>query len=126
MKIIYISGPFTAPTAWRREQNVRTAEAMALEVWRLGAVAVCPHTNTRNFEGELPYEMWIDGDLEIIRRCDAVLLVGDWLTSKGSLAEVKLAQELRLPIFSGEKSLHELRVWLGQVILDDCGEESCS
>ncbi len=40
MKIIFISGPYRGANTWEVEQNVRRAEALALEVWRLGHVAI--------------------------------------------------------------------------------------
>ena len=49
MKVVYIAGPYTAPDAWQRELNIRAAEMMAMEVAKLGAMPLCPHTNTRFF-----------------------------------------------------------------------------
>lgn len=54
MKVIYIAGPFRGPDSWAIEQNVRAAEALALEVWRMGAVAYCPHAMTRFYQGAAP------------------------------------------------------------------------
>jgi len=37
LKIVYVAGRFNADTHWEVEQNVRRAEALAVEVARLGA-----------------------------------------------------------------------------------------
>ena len=87
MRCIYIAGPFRASSTWQREQNIRRAEAVALEVWKLGAVPICPHTSCRFFEGEAPIRVWLAGDLELLRRSDAVLTVEGWEQSEGTLAE---------------------------------------
>ena len=115
MKVVYIAGPFRGPTPWDVECNIRRAEALALEVWRIGGVAViCPHANTRFFDRAASAEIWLEGDKEILRRCDGVVLTPDWERSSGARAEVELAEVLRLPIFnSGDADWFDLlRTWL--------------
>lgn len=91
MKVIYIAGPFRAVNDWDRENNIRRAETLALEVWRAGYAALCPHCNTRFFDGAAPDHVWLEGDLEMLRRCDAVLVTPDWKKSTGAKAEVDAA-----------------------------------
>jgi hypothetical protein len=98
-KLVYIAGPFRAASQWRQEQNIRRAEEVALEVWRAGGVAICPHLNTRFFGGELPDQAWLDGDLEILRRCDALVTVDGWKSSEGAVAEVNFAETSGIPVF---------------------------
>ena len=99
MKVVYIAGPFRGPNAWEIEQNIRRAEALALEVWRLGAVALCPHTMNRFFSGAAEDHIWLNGDLELLTRCDAVLLAPNWRSSTGALAERDLAVFRGMPVF---------------------------
>lgn len=108
MKVVYIAGPFRASNAWEIEQNIRRAEYTALQLWRMGAAVICPHTNTRFFQGAAPDSVWLDGDLEILRRCDAVFAIDGWEQSTGAQAEVALARELGLPVFTG----FAIRAWL--------------
>lgn len=98
MKVVYIAGPFRGPNAWEIEQNIRRAEEQALLVWRLGAAALCPHTNTRFFQGAAPDDVWLNGDLELLARCDAVYAITGWLASSGARAEVEFAQEHGIPV----------------------------
>lgn len=109
MPVVYIAGPFRGPSAWDVESNIRRAETLALEVWRLGAAAICPHTNTRFFQGAAPDEVWLKGDLEILRRCDAVLMTPDWEKSSGAQAERDDAEEHGISVFH---SLDSLAAWL--------------
>jgi hypothetical protein len=94
--VIYIAGPFRSKKntidQWEQTQNIRRAEALALEVWRAGHIAICPHLNTLHFQGCLPDEVWLEGDLEIVRRCDAVLLTEGWRNSAGARREVEEAR----------------------------------
>lgn len=97
--LIYVAGPYRGPSAWSIERNVRLAEEAALELWRMGHVAVCPHAMTRYYQGSLPDHVWLDGLLELMRRCDAVLLVGNWRLSPGSVAERTEAERIGLPVY---------------------------
>lgn len=98
MKVAYIAGPFRASTFWGIVQNVRAAEAVALKYWKLGYAVICPHTNTANFDGAVPKDIeqlvWLDGDLEFLRRADVVVAMSTWEKSTGAKAEIALAKEL--------------------------------
>lgn len=107
--LIYIAGPFRAASSWQIEQNIRRAEQIALEVWRAGGVGICPHSMTRFYQGELPDRVWLDGDLAILARCDAVLLLPFWEQSEGARAEKAHAESLAIPVFA---DLAALRAWL--------------
>lgn len=109
MKVVYVAGPFRGPDSWAMEQNIRRAEALALEAWKLGAAVVCPHANTRFFQGAAPDHVWLDGDLAILRKCDAILLTPDWERSTGARAELAHAQQHGIPALF---TIHELQAWL--------------
>ena len=108
MKVCYVAGPFRAPNAWEIEQNIRRAETLALEVWRAGMACICPHANTRFYQGATPDDVWLQGDLELVSRCDAVLLTPDWARSAGARSEKVFAEDRGIPIFT---TLAELVAW---------------
>jgi hypothetical protein len=107
MKVVYVAGPYRAPTPWGIEQNIRRAEALSLEVWKLGAAAICPHANTRYFQHEAPDDIWLKGDLAILEKCDAVLLTPDWRKSEGATVEAHHARNLGIPVFIDLEELVE-------------------
>ncbi len=109
MKMIYVAGPFRGADHWEIEENIRRAERLALEVWRAGAACICPHANTRFFQGAASDDIWLEGDLEILRRCDAILLTPDWERSLGASKERDRAIHLHLPVFY---ELWQLKDWL--------------
>jgi nucleoside 2-deoxyribosyltransferase len=109
LAVIYIAGPYRGPHAWAIEEHIRAAERLALDVWRMGAVALCPHTNTRFFHGVAPDAVWLAGDLELLRRCDALLLTADWEASAGARAERAYAERQGVPVF---ETLDALNGWL--------------
>ena len=51
MKVFYIAGPYRANTERGVLNNIRAAEAVAIEVWKAGHVALCPHLNSRLMGG---------------------------------------------------------------------------
>lgn len=99
MKVIYIAGKYRGKTPWEVEQNIRAAEEVAARVWAMGLVALCPHANSRHMEGVASDDHFLAGTLELMRRCDAVVLVPNWRDSAGARAEVAEAERLGLPIF---------------------------
>lgn len=113
MKLVYVAGPFRAKpdpgNQWVQWENIRRAAALALEVWKLGASCICPHLNTAYFEGAAPADVWLSGDLEQLRRCDAVLMTPDWELSTGARAEHDFARKHGVKVFYDLKSLAE---WL--------------
>lgn len=112
MKLVYIAGPFRPKqqgNQWEQTHNIRRAEELAFRVWSMGAVAVCPHMNTANFQGALPDSVWLEGDLAILARCDAVLLTNGWRFSEGTKTEVAFAQARGIPVF---EHVPGLQIWL--------------
>ena len=111
MKVVYIAGKFRGKTAWHVARNVRAAEEVGYQVAALGAMPLIPHANTAHFDGTLTAEFWLEGTMELLRRCDAVIMVPGWLDSKGALAERAEAGRLGLPVFDAGM-YDDLRDWL--------------
>ena len=118
-KVVYVAGPFRASNQhgsqdmFKVQQNIMRAMELGLEVWKLGHVALIPHSNTMFFTGAsgCADEVWLAGDLELIKRCDAVLMTPDWSTSRGATAELKFAESLGIPVFY---TVDDVRCWLAQ------------
>jgi hypothetical protein len=91
------------------ESNIRRAEGLALEAWRLGYAVICPHANTRFFQGAAPDKIWLEGDLEILRRCDGILMTSDWERSQGARAEEDAARYASIPVFYSLADLQNMR-----------------
>ena len=97
-------------------RHVRAAEAVAYRVAERGAYPQCPHTNTRGYFEGLPHpaEFWLNATLEMMRRCDGVVLVDGWIRSSGARAEHEEAVRLSLPVFrEAEVGSARWREWLG-------------
>lgn len=91
MKVVYIAGPYSAPNAWEREQNIRAAEGVCVALWSEGVAAVCVHSTARYFHGAVSEANAIAIDDAILMRCDAIMLVEGWKDSPGTLREIRIA-----------------------------------
>lgn len=100
MKLVYIAGPFRAPTQYRVHLNIASAETDSLFVAGDGMVPVCPHTMYANFNGSLSDQFWLEATQEILKRCDAVWLCDGWRESAETLAEIETAKQQGIPVFS--------------------------
>lgn len=108
-RLVYVAGPFRGNSHWAIWQNIHNAAALSLEVWRSGAACICPHLNTCFFQDAAPDHVWLDGDLVMLERCDAVIMTPDWQRSSGATAEHEHAKAIGIPVFY---RVEDLRAWL--------------
>lgn len=106
MKLVYVAHKIRDPRGpYYVERNIRAAEEVAVALWRLGAAVICPGANTRHFDGAAgqngfgDVDVWLKGDLEMVSRCDAVVLAPGWETSVGARGERDRARLLGIPVF---------------------------
>jgi len=99
MKVAYVAGPYRSKEGVRGiVENIRRAESLALHLWNCGYAVICPHKNTALFDGAEPDDVWLDGDLAVMRRCDAVFVMDNHEHSSGVRAEIAEAQRCGIPI----------------------------
>lgn len=108
--LIYVAGKYTANTDEEIIDNVLLARDYSIKIWDLGYTAICPHLNTAHFEidSRCDWKEFLEGDLEIISRCDAVFLLPNWLDSKGAQQEREHAIIMGKRIFY---NINELEKW---------------
>lgn len=104
MKVVYISGKYRANSEWGLIENIRHAEDVARRLWGNGWAVICPHKNTAHFGGlardpEEDHQLWLNGDLEILSRCDVVYMLKGWENSQGATIERQLALALGLEVY---------------------------
>lgn len=98
MKLAFISGPYRASSSYKVQQNIYRAELIAKKYWKLGYAVICPHKNTSLFDCILPDEVWLEGDLEILSRCDVIVMMQNWRDSVGATEELKFARDMGMEI----------------------------
>lgn len=97
MVVIYVAGPFRAAHQWGIVENVRAAERIGLMIANAGAMPLIPHANTAHFHGLQTAQFWLDGTMELLRRCDAAIFLPRWRHSAGSVGEFREAGLRGLP-----------------------------
>lgn len=118
--LIYVSGPYSAPTLGGRLDNAETAIHVGRAILDLGHYPVVPHL-THWFDeaialtpaGRLDYDTYIAWDLEILRRCDALFFIA---ASRGADIERAEAERLGLPIYTNLgaiPTIKEAPAWSG-------------
>ncbi len=118
MKLVYVAHPYGG-----KPENARTVrkiiERMTVNppqelLDRLGEddqdhiVYVSPIHQQGFMYDETPYLTGLAKCTGLLGRCDALLLFGDWLQSKGCVAEYGFAKAKKMPIIQGKMRIVEL------------------
>ena len=93
-RIAYISGPYRSSTPNGIYFNINQAREVAIKYWMRGYIVLTPHLNSMFMDGLIPDSEWIKRDLELLRRCDTVVMLKTWKNSQGSCIELDEAIRL--------------------------------
>lgn len=102
-QIVYVAGPFWAPTRHQTAENIAHLQQEGLKLLKRGFVVIFPcwlgdFIPTTELMDPIKRELWkemiVGSDCEIIRRCcDAIYLCRGWSFSSGAKREYKVALE---------------------------------
>lgn len=112
--LAYIAGPYTAPDYKQVAANVLAARIVARKLFKLGFATHTPHSEMWGWEddNEITYEDCMSADLEVLSRCDAIVLVPGWESSPGARTELQEARRLGLAeLYSGEEAAEWIARW---------------
>jgi hypothetical protein len=110
---VYVAGPYRGINSWEVEQNIRSAENYGMQIAKVGAVPVVPHTMYRFWNGTQTDQFWLNATLEILKRCDAIFMCPNWIDSNGSQSEHNFAKNNEIPIFYAKDSgIQKIQDWL--------------
>lgn len=124
-RLVYIAGPYRGPTRAAIEANIDMARQTAIKVLHQSCgrlYPVVPHMNTALFDFEpllqnLPDQVYLDGTMAMLLQCSAVVTFGNWIASTGTVAELAMARNYRIPCFGSVEELIQ-RVSI-QLAIDD-------
>lgn len=113
MRLLYISGPYRSDKGVNGiAQNIQKAREIARRLWLCGYAVICPHLNTGLMDGpDIPDQVWLEGDFEMVKRCDGIVMMYGWEHSEGATAEHGVAQSNGLKIFYLPDDVVELKLW---------------
>lgn len=97
-KLLYVAGAYSGDV----ESNIKIAEAVSINLISRGFHVITPHKNTSGYEKyedeNITYKTWIDMDLDILSRCDAIYVMQNSVNSNGVKKEIEHAKKLNIPI----------------------------
>ncbi len=105
MKTIYVCSPL----AGQIENNIRRAREFSKFVINEGGMPIAPHTIfTQLLDDLIPEErkLGMEMGIEMLKKSDEIWVFGDRI-STGMAAEIKLAQEMKMPIYRVDERTFE-------------------
>jgi len=88
MKLAYIAGPYRDDRgAWYIRQNIRKAEDVGIELLKMGYIPIVPHKLMGLWDGIVPDDIFLQCGLEILKRCDLIVMLPEWENSEGACIE---------------------------------------
>jgi len=112
--LLYVAGPYRAATRAAISANIESARQVGIRAARLGWYPVIPHCNTAHMELDTDHDdaFWLAGTLELMTRCDAVVLVPGWETSAGTAGEIAKADQIGLTVFRDLEGMPGAQVFI--------------
>lgn len=102
--LIYLASPYSHPNADIRQERFDKVCFVAANLMREGHHVFSPiaHTHPIALQGDLPkgFDFWEEFDRKMIGACGAlwVVMMDGWRESKGVSAEIKIAEEMGIPV----------------------------
>lgn len=98
--LLYLAGPYRAGHDRTIDDNIASARRHARHIARIGVhYPVTPHLNTAHFDGLASDDFFINGTMELMLRCDAVLMLPGWESSEGAEGEATMAAKRAMMVF---------------------------
>lgn len=101
MKICYISGPYRGKSKIKLInklqviRNIIQARKVARKLWKQDYAVVCPHSNS----ALMPDNRVMDGYMEILKRCDMIVMIPGWEESAGARFELQGARRWNIKAY---------------------------
>lgn len=112
---IYVSSPYSADSFEQKSHNTYKAIDIGIELFVKGYIPVIPHLShfidyrAKDMFGlDIPWEKWIEWDLELLEDCDYLFYNNPDNLSKGASIEYDYAQKLGIPIYTKLEEVPEI------------------
>lgn len=92
-EVIYLAGALRGNPI-KKFFNMRKAKSMAKKLWTNGICAIySPHMNSGWLDSPMTDRKVMEGNLEILRRCNVIAVMQGYENSKGTIAEIEFAKK---------------------------------
>ncbi len=104
MRLLYIAGPWRGETHREVELNINTAHTVGKVAAKRGWFPVMSHIEAANLGHISPDSLgddnfYLQGAIELMLRCDAVLLCPGWEDTNEIPSLVDIAERASLPVY---------------------------
>ena len=118
MKRIYVAGPYSADNVLDVLRNIGRGQKMCAKLFYLGFSPFCPwHDKTYtidNPEANTISDEFYNHSMAWLKVSEGVLVLPNYQKSKGTLAEIKQAKELNIPVFYSVEGLLTFFIFNGE------------
>lgn len=98
--VVYLAGPYRGDTEIAKALNIEHTRRVATKLWALGYVVLCPHLNSGGLEHYVDEEsVLMRGAVELMLRCDRVVLMPGWARSTGTKMELTVAHKRGMEVW---------------------------
>lgn len=98
--LLYVAGSYGARNGRTVADHIDIAREAAIAIWKTGNYALCPHMNTAHMDDDIDNpELFYAGTMELLRRCDGIVMLQDWQDSPGATTELKHALAVGMPVW---------------------------
>ena len=113
MKKVYVAGAMSADNILTMLNNIHDGLKLGSELLKLGFAPFVPHFDIffkiqNGVDFDIPMQYYYDYTMQWLKVSDCVLVCPNWENSKGTLAEIAMAEKLCIPVYYNIK---ELRIW---------------
>lgn len=109
MKRVYVAGAYSADNVVDVLKNIGRGEWYAAKIFMMGFAPFCPWHDKdyviKNWNKDFTVKSFYEYSLAWLVVSDILFLVPGWEESKGTLAEIKKAEELGIPIVKNFEDL---------------------
>lgn len=91
----YLSGPMSGIP----EYNFPAFTKACADLRAKGLTILSPHEKPGEGDPHKPYEQYLREDIELLAKCQALILLPGWPRSTGARMELEIALSLKLPIY---------------------------
>ena len=79
-------------------RNIYRAWRVARELWGMGYTVICPHANSALMDSVAPNETFLKGDIEMLKKCDGIVMLPGWEYSAGAVREYMVAIDREMKV----------------------------
>ncbi len=99
MKKIYVAGKYSADNIIQGLQNMREGMKASAKILKLGYAPFCPWLDYQfSFFEDITREEYYAYSMAWLEVSDEVWVLPGWENSQGTKAEIKRAEELKIPV----------------------------